>query len=229
MTVEYSEDFKRQLDQEIIRVKILIEALESQVKTLQALLANEAPGEAPGANKRLYNKRSPVLPPSVIAVAHERRTTRGLSLKDMLAIDTSTMRPDQLKKHQKAIYMKQYREKNGEGSNNGDRWSKAKKAAGLEGAGKMVGGMNGPKKDMGTKFTLDREFDLEEKDVRLMLSYLISWKGMGRLMSPEITAFENVEGIPVGRYSLPDKELVRQIFYSARGRVIEKAKATSGI
>ena len=108
------------------------------------------------------------------------------------------------------------------------RWRDSKKAQGLGSAGKVIKSTyNGKGNNTVNKFSLEREFSLEEKDLRLMISYLVSWKGMGRLTAEEVQTYSHIEGIPLGRFVAQDKELLRKVFYSCRQRVMDKSKVTT--
>lgn len=77
------------------------------------------------------------------------------------------------------------------------------------------------------KFSLEREFDLGDKDVRLMHSYMMSWKATGRLTNEEENVLRSFEGRILTNLNDLDRLSLRNSFYGCRSRVIVKTKLTS--
>jgi hypothetical protein len=125
------------------------------------------------------------------------------------------MTPRELKKHEKAIYMK--------------RWRDSKKVHGIATHGKMLRKTYNTTNTEINKFTLDRDFALTDKEIQLMLSYLNSWKGLARLEPNEITILSRFEGRnPVNLLESARGE-IRALFYGARNRVVDKTKSVSSM
>jgi hypothetical protein len=79
------------------------------------------------------------------------------------------------------------------------------------------------------KFTLEREFGLDDKDINLMRSYLQTWRATGRLEQPEILGLEHFAPIRLENLQEADRNTIRQIFYNCRSRVMDKARRLSKI
>lgn len=104
---------------------------------------------------------------------------------------------------------------------------RAKKLA-LNGKSTSVPQFAGDPNRIANKFSLNREFNIDnKKDLDLMMSYLVSWKGTGKLSEDEIRGLTFFEGrVPMNLVSA-ERMTLRQIFYGARDRVMTKTKTVS--
>lgn len=72
------------------------------------------------------------------------------------------------------------------------------------------------------KFSLEREFELDDKDISLMRSYLTSWKGTGRLEPSEIRILDNYSPRAMASLATSERNDIRNVFYGCRARVMQK-------
>lgn len=83
------------------------------------------------------------------------------------------------------------------------------------------------KMDPNVKFSLMREFDLGDDDIKLINNYMLSWRSSGKLTFSEEKELEVFEGRSLVNLSDPERLKLRNIFYGCRSRVMDKTKQTA--
>lgn len=204
MNVEYSDELKQEIENEIERTRSLIGRLEDKVKGLTAFLDNRVieghPEPKEGQRRGRPKKQNGQI--ETASITQEGRGHRGRKATDMS--------PEAQKKRE---YQR--------------RWRESKRATGLGSQGKIA-------KMPVNRFTLEREFGIDDKDIGLVISYLISWKATGRLTTIEGASLDNIQGISKENLSQAQRSNLRDAFYAARGRVMagskkERSSELSGI
>jgi hypothetical protein len=173
------------------------------------LKANKYPYDDVPDYKKIYKHKSYTNKDVIASVKSRPR----INIDELKAMDTSTMNPKDLKAHQKKIYMYEWRQKHSDYKPK----SKLNSAISLKSNGSGVN----------NRFALERDFDLSDKDISLIISYLISWKGMGRLNVDENLKLDAIQGLSKTKLSETQRSNLREAFYSARSRVLASAKVTS--
>lgn len=225
----FSERFEEEVTLEIDRLKKVMSVCEMKIKNLLFLAGEALPQEPVKLSKRAYKKRGKDKP--VDDASEPDSGSNGHSKPAGRAIKSNT--PE-------AIRKREYQR----------RWREAKANAGI-GAGGKIGTFNNKKistigkrkytrhnnskptsrnavdNDTANKFTLNREFNIDERDLRLIMSYLTSWRGLGRLEFEEVKVMERFHGLNTQNLSDQDKLCLRDVFYAARERVMGKAIAAS--
>lgn len=84
-------------------------------------------------------------------------------------------------------------------------------------------------KRLNVKFTLHREFGLDDKEVNLMRSYLHTWRATGRLDQDECKRLDAFAFIRLPNLKEGDRAEIRHVFYGCRDRVMTKTKALSSM